>query len=284
MKHLINIIIFLLAGLNTYGQSIVRGILKNSNNDPVPYATIYIQGKALGAYSDKTGFFRITDCSKDDVIIVSHVSYESYAFPADTFNNTISVVLKPKLHEIEEIVVQPENEKRPIIGCRTALKKHSFWSMIGCEFSSLIQNPKYEKHVISEIVFNIKRKTYQSSLIKIHVYKNDNGQPGEEIYTGNNKVIIDKQIKDKIHYVPEVKVHVPNDGVFIGYEWLGRITDSGNLDKNTKQAFGPAIVCKKTIGRNIIHRTWKTQWQVLKDPVSGKSNYEAYITIYLQKG
>ena len=96
--------LFALCGmLFTFAQSTVSGSVVGSDGQPIPGATLLVQGTSNGTTSDFDGNFTIT-VEENQSIEVSYVGYATQAITY-TGQDTIAVTLEQDLNELEEIVV-----------------------------------------------------------------------------------------------------------------------------------------------------------------------------------
>ena len=280
LRVILNIIILFGFGSDELQSQItVSGSLLNiENNSAVAYATIGVEGRPYGTHSNIDGSFKLDSCKQNDIIQIRHINYEAFSFRIDTFTNNTAIKLSPKNFELEEIIVSPHKTKRKKMGCNKG--KSSFSSQVGAEFVVLIENKKYTNTNIFEIVFNIERKTAHRNAVKVHIYESTNGFPGKEIFPENNIIIIDKTIQNSISYKPTNKILLPEQGLFIGYEWLGYIDKKGKiLDVNPKDIdfIGPAIRCKNLTNHKLFYRVWNYSWH--KTSHNSRPCVEVYLNI-----
>jgi hypothetical protein len=264
LRVILNIIILFGFGSDELQSQItVSGSLLNiENNSAVAYATIGVEGRPYGTHSNIDGTFVLEDLKPKDIIQIRHINYEAFSFRIDTFTNNSIIQLSSKDYKIEEIVVIPGKTKIKKIGYTRGRSVYS--SKLGGQFAMLLKNDKHPEAHIAEITFEIKRRTTHRNAVKIHLYENNKGRPGNDIILKNNIIIIDKIIQDKIIYKPEEKIAFPKEGLFIGYEWLGHIDNQGNLlkiEKTSKDYAGPGIKCKANKTPSMLTTVWNLPWE-----------------------
>ena len=128
MKQLINL--FLLFPIFLFSQQlVVKGIVLDDLGDPLPGATIQIQGvDQVGAITNFDGEFSILLDSPDQSIVVSYIGFISETVQLNGENN-LTVSLSQDISELEEVVV---------IGYGTVLKKDLTGSVSSVELSDEI--------------------------------------------------------------------------------------------------------------------------------------------------
>ena len=86
-------ILFLLSFLNINAQTSVSGtIVDKKNGKPLPYATIYFEGKRIGTKSDADGNFRLFSPQSETIIYGSFLGFKTDGFKIKpNENNTITI-------------------------------------------------------------------------------------------------------------------------------------------------------------------------------------------------
>lgn len=103
--------------LLAYGQISLKGIVLDSiHNEPVPFATVYINGTTKGTLTDSNGVFIINEVSIPTEVIVSHISYSPKSLYINDVN-TKRLVLKLNLKNVklpEALVADGDLRKKNI--------------------------------------------------------------------------------------------------------------------------------------------------------------------------
>ena len=109
MALTLTLIIFLPACL--FGQSTVRGIVIDSlTQEPLPMATVYVNGTSQGTTTDKEGRFELGDVTLPATVVFSFVGYQAKAMELFREPGELTIMLKTNA-ELPEIVVS--GKKRP---------------------------------------------------------------------------------------------------------------------------------------------------------------------------
>ena len=97
-------LLFALCGmLYTFAQTAVSGSVAGTDGQPIPGATVIVQGTNNGTTSDFDGNFTIT-VEENQTLEISYVGYETQEI-IFTGQDSLSVTLEQDLNELEEIVV-----------------------------------------------------------------------------------------------------------------------------------------------------------------------------------
>ena len=104
-------LLILLLPLQGTGQITVNGRVTDAGNgQPVPYATVYINGTTNGTISDTTGRFSLEKVHPPCEMVISHVSYATQAFKLKhQRDTTLQVKLKPRDLILDEVEVSNKN-------------------------------------------------------------------------------------------------------------------------------------------------------------------------------
>ena len=106
-------IIFFISGISVFaqetpnaaGQLVVKGqVTAGDTGEPLPGATIRVEGTSGGTITDLEGQFSIEVPDNSSVLIVSFISYQTERIPVNS-RTTIEVALSPDISELEEVVV-----------------------------------------------------------------------------------------------------------------------------------------------------------------------------------
>ena len=102
MRKLLLVGLMLLTSITTFAQ--VSGkVLDIETNDPLPGATIIVQGTAAGVVTGFDGTFEL-DVKNGEELIISYLGYET-AFVVSTVDDFMEIYLEPDLNQLGEVVV-----------------------------------------------------------------------------------------------------------------------------------------------------------------------------------
>lgn len=86
-----------------YAQNTVSGKVTDSNGEPLPGATIVIEGTSNGAITDIEGNYTLA-ASSEDVLLISFIGFETQSFSVGN-RTTIDITLVEDADVLEEVVV-----------------------------------------------------------------------------------------------------------------------------------------------------------------------------------
>lgn len=112
MRRLITLSLTLLFFLpaHLFGQSTIRGIVIDSlTQEPLPLATVYVNGTTQGTTTDNDGRFELKDVSLPATVVFSFVGYHTRAMDLAHNPGTLTIRLKTN-DELPEVVVSGKNK------------------------------------------------------------------------------------------------------------------------------------------------------------------------------
>lgn len=106
-------LLFLLFPLQIFAQISVSGTVTNAkNSEPIPYATIYVNGTSNGTITNTSGQFTLDKVYPPCEIVFSHISYETFVIALNKASETnIDVILKPKDVVLGDVEVTDNNRR-----------------------------------------------------------------------------------------------------------------------------------------------------------------------------
>lgn len=213
-------------------------IKSSTNSTSIPFVTItYIKNDSVvgGTYANEKGIATLDLKKNFDRINISHLSY--YSKTIDRHSNGSSVIhLEEKTQELAEVIISNKPSKPTWIGAELSKKNAFISAHRGMEISTLIRgNETLSGKKITQLKFEIKRrKELYAAVLKIQFYDATTTVPGRLINDAQDiTVIIDAKTKGTITVdLEEYAIYLPNEGVFVGIEWLGLVDADHNLLQN----------------------------------------------------
>jgi len=102
-KHFSLIILLLLVSQICFAQSIVKGIVTDSNNVPLPGVNVLIKGTTKGVMTDFDGAYSIS-ASSSDTLIFSYIGFANQEVKVNSRLN-INIILKEDVQSLNEVIV-----------------------------------------------------------------------------------------------------------------------------------------------------------------------------------
>jgi hypothetical protein len=208
-----------------FGKPITGIVLKKNTSEGLPFVSIGIKNTSKGTTTDLEGNF-IIDVNEADTLIFSSIGYKTLVLATIRLDN--KVFLEENVILLNEIVI---NRSRNL---KTATKgnfksKTVLFASGSNQYAKLIKNDLETEGIIEELIFHldpgIKKETHVNSAIKIRVYSNSNGLPGDDLLRENIIVQLHKNTHRVSVDVSEYKIPLPLDGAFIGFDFIGYYED-----------------------------------------------------------
>ncbi len=101
---------FFIFPIQLFCQNLTGSIIDKITNQPVEFATVYINGTTIGTISDKNGNFSLEKLTFPCEIVVSHISYIPIIFPLkENSNYNYKITLNQRLIELGQVSVKEQN-------------------------------------------------------------------------------------------------------------------------------------------------------------------------------
>lgn len=107
----------------------ITGTVKDQTGEPIPGATVLVEGKGSGTATDIDGNFTI-EANQGDVLIISFIGYQSQRVTVGN-QTTLNITLQEDMSSLEEVIVvgYGTQEKRNITGAIVSLDEKSIREM-----------------------------------------------------------------------------------------------------------------------------------------------------------
>ncbi len=215
MKRLITLILTLMSLIpaNLFGQSTIKGVvLDNKTGEPLPFATVYINGTTKGTTTDNDGRFELKDVSFPATVVFSFVGYKPQACDLDCAPNKMTIALETN-DELPEVVISGKVKRRDLNYFKRMFLGDDYWgrnATIRNEEVIMIDNSESSKPV------EINHKTVGTDEIK-SIFK----------AWANEPLVIDMPLLGYELYVDLVQFAVEKTG-------SRSYTSGGTLDVNIR--------------------------------------------------
>jgi len=109
------VIILAISGFHIQAQEISGIVIDDKNNQPIPFANIWIKGTFQGTMSDANGYFTLSK-PKNDTLCFSSVGYNQQEILLDKNKSTeLKIVLVEDVKILNEVVVKPEISRAEVL-------------------------------------------------------------------------------------------------------------------------------------------------------------------------
>jgi hypothetical protein len=255
-----NRLIWLFLFVSQFAFSQIKGVVKDSiSGEPIPYVNIWVENEAIGTTSETDGSFSL-DIKEEKILVFSALGYETKRITS----KVQTVVLKPKVMELKEVIVeQPKFKKEIEIG--------NFSKPLGYHISGDIEwfNAKFFKYETTyeqtKFVKKIKittRSKVNNAKFKIRIYSvNKEGFPENDLLEEDIIVTVKKGKKKNVVDISNFKLVFPGEGLFVAYEVLKiesnkyefKYTENNNKKLIKKIYYAPDFECNLVDEQNTYH-------------------------------
>lgn len=207
----------------------VKGIIKDAQTgEPIAYASVYVKGTSIYAFTNDSGAYIIETRQKIDSITVSFLGYKSITEPVErNVTQIINFNLQPNIVVFNEVVVRPgENPAHRILRAIINNKAKNRY------FAKNIQYNRYSKILIS--LNNIDEKFKNQKIVKPFSFVFENLDTNS--YTGNIylPIIIAESSVDVFHIdnSPPLKKEIVKATSISGIQDQNILNFFGGLDQS----------------------------------------------------
>ncbi|MDK2978067.1 MAG: hypothetical protein PWP52_781 [Bacteroidales bacterium] len=230
MKNFFLITSLLIISSSLFSQTSCNGVIIDKNtNRKVPFANVYLSNKEAGTYSNNQGVFSL-EVTPEDTIIVSVIGYEKRSIPVQELENlNREIYLTPKHYNLDEITIHADKKARRnkiLLGNSQLKKATTLIAHSGAEYAVYIPNNLQTEALISEVVLNLKSRGRETPVFRIHLYavNKETKLPGDDLLNQDLTGMITKSRNIKKFDLQKYNIVLPEDGVFVGVEWIGKLT------------------------------------------------------------
>ena len=235
--------LFLIVSVGAFGliaQSISGVVINQEGKEPIPFAAIIFLDGLKGAYTGIDGKFQITlsKLNYSQEVLVSALGYKK-----DTFliKKKMVIALEEEPLILDEVVVSGKkkfktkyhkigypNDRR---GVWTHTVDKPFFQDAILVKPELIKGKRYLLEGVEiKLDWELSKRTVKNSPIRLRVYKNLDGFPGDDVLV-ESQYFYPQKSKSKVTF--KTPIEFPLNGFFVAIEWLkGQETSSVEAKNN----------------------------------------------------
>ena len=185
MKQTIITTLLVLVAVTTTAQTKVAGNVVNERGETVEYVSIGFDEDSVGVISDAKGHFQLTiPKGRKEDLSFTHVSYLPATIPYQEYakGQPLTVVLKDKVVELTEVVVNKKNMPKTIVGKGVTVPK----GVVGYGGTDVHGSPDAPEggitfscnkdYVISDILLNLEGCSFKQCTVSFNLYEKRDGK------------------------------------------------------------------------------------------------------------
>lgn len=221
-KTLSSLLVILVVISSGNSQSTIQSILTTSDNTPIPYVNIGIEGKAIGTVSDERGEFilELPAIHEQAEITFSSIGFETKKIKATDI--TDKVIMKATSYQVEEVVITGKKLKEKRLGIKsTAQNIQSGFqtNSLGAELAVKMKVKRRQRVYPKTFNISITQNNCDSLFFRLNFYDVENGRPGKNVTTEN--IFITTKIDSGILQFDLIPYNLEfEDDFFVGLEWV----------------------------------------------------------------
>lgn len=262
----------------------INGVVVDENNKPLSYVNIWNKDLSAGATTDLQGKFFVEKATEQDILVLSLPGYETRNLKV---KDDQVIKLKKNKTVNNDFLVSPENKKTHTLG--KAIRQNLFFSPGNLPWIYVKyfknDNPDQSICFINKVEVFI-RSNVANATFKLRVFKaNLDGTPGEDLLI---EPIIVHPIRDNRKNTVnllEYQIKIPEEGVFVGVEWL--LTENNRIkltafykgeEAIADYRYAPDLVCNKVEESNA-YRYMAGEWKKNDTFIKKSESNEAKLVI-----
>lgn len=244
-------------------QTINLKIVNAQTQEAIPYAAVFSKDNKEGSYADEKGEISFEFSQTVDTVLFSAVGFSLEKMSLQQTLGSKIVALTPSVVNLPDVTVSSKGAKvveRNLGYFKKKGNKMSFATNQHNRIALLIKNPIEQNTWVSKLQFQFSGwgddvvKTYR---LKLRIYANQEGKPGLDLWSHDGWLDLGSQ-QNKLEYVIASRVlHLPAEGLFIGFDFLGYVDKNGG--------YHPFVKGQLTPTKTIYPKVMSPIMSVLKD-------------------
>lgn len=211
-------------------------VFDESSKKPVDYCNVLIVGKDKGEYSDKNGIVKIK-ANGTDSLIISHILYNTRKVKSGSIKDTIW--LSQRNQFLEEVIVNSSKDLKE--WSKQRKEKHQWYIQPKTEFCTLLEKQKGTESISKvrfpvEYITSLKNDQINEAVFRLNIYHNSNGNIGEKL-NFDNLICELSNNSNFIFFDLGRSIVLPEEGLFLGIEFIGFQDSENAIIKNEKNNF-----------------------------------------------
>jgi hypothetical protein len=261
-----------------------RGTVIDSLGKPIPYVNIWVDGENIGTTSEEDGTFTL-GISGEKIVVFSAVGFETKKVNS---LDVKMVFLKAKVNKLEEVnVIKRKGTEEIVIGKFKKRNINYFFGTVNplitatkIEFTEFIKKHPF----IKELSF-LTLSDKENVTVNLRFFNVDEaGKPGDNFLNENILINVKKGKNLNRVVLDSVNLLIPNEGLFIAFEWLiiddnkyERIINVNNNSKKTELyvSYLPSVGMVPSLTQN----TWQyvgSKWRKTEKYLKAEGNTSVY--------
>jgi hypothetical protein len=240
----------------------ITGTVISDKNKPIEFCSIYIQNNDEGTYTNDKGYFKLTLADTNNLIVISHIGYETKKISFTKIMRSPTIQLIEKETNIQEIVVLSSPKTKYFnIGNYKKHENHYYSTRRGRILAYFFDDENIKNKEITTVFFRVAAKKKYESYVRLRFYSfNDQTQLPDKEITEKEQIILILANKKLIKAKLNNPVIIPKNGIVVGIEILGK--HAQNLDFSECSKTEPTLIMTTKILKNNTFVSYQgREWQ-----------------------
>jgi CarboxypepD_reg-like domain len=216
------------------GQNVLKGVVVNAKNEPLPLTNIVTLQKFIGTITNDKGEFELKGFSTTDTIKITNISFLPKVMAVQAFRNNDTIRLLDKIKQLDEVMVRDFSRftDEQNIGFKDLSTNGGFKLSPGNQLAVYIGNDRQREGWFKGIYFKAKKLGECKNSMRIRIFSVSDTTFAPYMDILNENVVINNSDIAKKNYIDlsAYKIIFPKVGVFAVMEWLYPDKD---CDKNS---------------------------------------------------
>jgi hypothetical protein len=264
-----------------YSQN-TKGTITDTEQQPIPYATVSIKNTNKGCFSDDAGAFLLTHpLNEQDTLLISCIGYQTAVIAVSQIKWPYSVCLDKSNHALKAVTI--EAHKRKLIKVKDN-KRVSISARLtkGMELITYIDIRKGS--TLNDVTFYCQRSS-AARLLAVRVYNmNYKGEPGKCIIPENRVEEIGAFRNQFTFNLKDLNITAEQNGMYVGVQFI----EINQLDTPQRTNPNPLVYFSTKNNRNrsylrsfengnfIINRLGSNSPNITDKPVNLQCSYSYF--------
>lgn len=218
----------------SFAQLLKIQIVNSQNKEPIAHVAVFSKDNKEGTYADEKGNVQFEFNPSTDTILFSAIGFELLRLSLKQAQQNNNVALNPVVLNLPDVTISSnqakiEEKSFGFFKRFRGLPGFAVYSNMNNPYALLVNNPNEQTGWINKIRIRFavsSSKIADTYRIQLRIYKNENGKPGEDLFT-LPFVNINPSQQSLEQEIPERQLLFPKEGVFIGYDALGYTDQKG---------------------------------------------------------
>ncbi len=245
-----------------FAHASIKGIILNTDKEPLPLTNIVIVNKNAGTITDDRGRFLLENIAASDSVKISNIAYKAKAAAVKGLEQNDTILLTRSEIALDEIIVGDVSKyhQEQMLGFAGYAENGEFKLQPGSQLALYVANEKGLAGYIKGVSFQLTHTGKCRNSLRLRLLQLDTitALPAADILTQN--ILIQTASLKKLNYVDlsRYKIMLPYQGIVVLIEWVFPDTQ---CDRNAYST----IAANLSVPNNLV-------WLNFRDGVWKKSN------------